>query len=136
MKNTTDTIAKYHYAKGRRKTAVAGVRIFEGKGEILVNNKPFKEYFPLEMDRKIIFEPLKTVEMDDKVYFTLRIVGGGVKGQRDAAVHALARALVKFNEELKPALKAKGFMTRDDRMVERKHTGFVKARKSPQYSKR
>jgi small subunit ribosomal protein S9 len=136
MKNQTVTTGKYTYAKGRRKTAVAGARIFEGKGEILVNDKPFKEYFPLEMDRNIIMEPLKTVEMNDKFYFTLRIVGGGVKGQRGAAVHALARALVKFNEELKPALKAKGFMTRDDRMVERKHTGFVKARKSPQYSKR
>jgi len=136
MKNQTVQTNKYHYAKGRRKTAVAGARIFEGKGEIIVNNKPFKEYFPLEMDRKLIIEPLKTVDMDDKVYFTLRIVGGGVKGQRGAAVHALARALVKFNPELKPALRAKGFMTRDDRMVERKHTGFVKARKSPQYSKR
>ena len=136
MKNQLETTKKYTYAKGRRKTAVAGARIFEGKGEIMVNNKPFKEYFPLEMDRKIIFGPLITVELDDKVYFTLRLVGGGIKGQRDAAVHAIARALVKFNEELKPALKAKGFMTRDDRMVERKHTGFVKARKSPQYSKR
>jgi small subunit ribosomal protein S9 len=136
MKNLTEKTPKYHYAKGRRKTAVAGARIFEGKGEVLVNNKPFNEYFPLEMDRNIIFEPLKTVEMLDKVYFTLRIVGGGVKGQRDAAVHAIARALVVFNPELKSALRIKGFMTRDDRMVERKHTGFVKARKSPQYSKR
>jgi len=133
---TLSITKKYTYAKGRRKTAIAGVRIYEGKGDILVNDKPINTYFPLSMDRNIIMQPLKTVALDDKVYFTLRIVGGGVKGQRDAAVHAIARALVKFNAELKPALKAKGFMTRDDRMVERKHTGFVKARKSPQYSKR
>ena len=81
-------------------------------------------------------EVIQTVGLQDKVYFTLKIVGGGVKGQRDAAIHALSRALVKFNAEFKPLLKVKGFMTRDDRMVERKHTGFVKARKSPQYSKR
>jgi small subunit ribosomal protein S9 len=135
MKNQLET-NKYTYAKGGRKTAVAGARIYEGKGEIMVNDKPIATYFPTPLDRDIIMQPLKTVELHDKLYFTLRIVGGGNKGQRDAAVHAIARALVKFNPELKPALKAKGFMTRDDRMVERKHTGFVKARKSPQYSKR
>jgi len=136
MKTQTVETKKYSYAKGRRKTAVAGARIFEGKGEIMINDRPFAEYFPLELDRNKVLEPLKTVEMLDKVYFTLRIVGGGVKGQRQAAVHALARALVKHDAELKPVLRTAGFITRDDRMVERKHTGFVKARKSPQYSKR
>ena len=136
MKTQTVETNKYSYAKGRRKTAVAGARIFEGKGEIMINERPFNEYFPLELDRNKVLEPLKTVEMLDKIYFTLRIVGGGVKGQREAAVHAIARALVKYNAELKPALRSAGFITRDDRMVERKHTGFVKARKSPQYSKR
>lgn len=136
MKTQTVETKKYSYAKGRRKTAVAGARIFEGKGEIMINDRPFTEYFPLELDRNKVLEPLKAVEMLDKVYFTLRIVGGGVKGQRQAAVHALARALVKHDAELKPVLRTAGFITRDDRMVERKHTGFVKARKSPQYSKR
>ena len=135
MKNQIVT-SKYTYAKGRRKTAVAGARIFEGKGEVLINDKPMDIYFQSSMDRNMIMEVIQTVGLQDKVYFTLKIVGGGVKGQRDAAIHALSRALVKFNAEFKPLLKVKGFMTRDDRMVERKHTGFVKARKSPQYSKR
>lgn len=136
MKTQTVETKKYSYAKGRRKTAVAGARILEGIGEIMINERPFAEYFPLELDRNKVLEPLKTVDMLDKLYFTLRIVGGGVKGQREAAIHAIARALVKYNAELKPALRTAGFITRDDRMVERKHTGFVKARKSPQYSKR
>lgn len=127
---------KYFYAKGRRKTSVAGVRVMEGKGEIIVNGKPLAEYFTWETDRRDIMAPLVTTELLDKVYFTVRVVGGGVKGQKDAVVHALSRALVKMDKDLKPALKVKGFMTRDDRMVERKHTGFRKARKSPQYSKR
>jgi len=127
---------KYFYAKGRRKTAVAGARIFEGKGESTVNGKSFIEYFKWENDRKDILAPIKLTELADKVYFTVRVVGGGTKGQKDAVVHALARALIKLDVDLKPVLKASGFMTRDDRMVERKHTGFIKARKSPQYSKR
>lgn len=130
------TTTNYFYAKGRRKTAVAGVRVFEGKGEITINGKAFDQYFKWESDRTQIMAPLKEVAMTDKVYFTVRATGGGVKGQRDAVIHALSRALVKMDKDLKTLLKAKGFMTRDDRMVERKHTGFVKARKSPQYSKR
>ena len=127
---------KYFYAKGRRKTSVAGVRVMSGKGEIIVNGKALKDYFPWENDRRDILAPLKTTDLTDKVYFTVRVRGGGTKGQKDAVIHGLSRALVKMDEELKPVLKAEGFMTRDDRMVERKHTGFIKARKSPQYSKR
>lgn len=126
----------YFYAKGRRKTSVAGVRIMNGKGESTVNGKPFAEYFRWEGDRTDIMAPLKTLELSDKVYFTARVVGGGVKGQKEAVVHGMARALVKMDKDFKTTLKKLGFMTRDDRMVERKHTGFVKARKSPQYSKR
>jgi small subunit ribosomal protein S9 len=127
---------KYFYAKGRRKTSVAGVRVMNGKGEITVNGKPLKEYFKWESDRKEIFGPLEAVEKSDTMFFTVRVEGGGIKGQKDAVIHGLSRALVKMDKELKTLLKAKGYMTRDDRMVERKHTGFVKARKSPQYSKR
>lgn len=127
---------KYYYAKGRRKTAVAGVRIYEGKGAIMVNKKPIEEYFKWENDRREIMAPLKTLELTDKVYFTVRAVGGGVNGQKGATIHALARALVKMDVDFKSVLKKKGFLTRDDRMVERKHTGLLKARKGPQYSKR
>jgi small subunit ribosomal protein S9 len=127
---------KYYYAKGRRKTSVAGVRIYEGKGAIMVNHKPIEEYFKWENDRREIMAPLKTLELTDKVYFTVRAAGGGVNGQKGATIHALARALVKMDEEFKSVLKKNGFLTRDDRMVERKHTGLIKARKGPQYSKR
>ncbi len=127
---------KYFYAKGRRKTSIAGVRVMNGKGEIMVNGKPLKEYFKWESDRKEILGPLNAVEKTDQVFFTVRVVGGGIKGQKGAVIHGLSRALVKMDKELKTLLKAKGYMSRDDRMVERKHTGFIKARKSPQYSKR
>ncbi len=127
---------KYFYAKGRRKTSVAGVRVMEGKGEVTINGKPFNEYFKWETDRRDVLAPLAATELLDKMYFTVRVSGGGIKGQKDAVVHGLARALVKMDKDLKPVLKTKGFMTRDDRMVERKHTGLRKARKSPQYSKR
>lgn len=127
---------KYYYAKGRRKTSVAGVRIYEGKGAIMVNKKPIEEYFKWENDRREIMAPLKTLELTDKVYFTVRAVGGGVNGQKGATIHALARALVKMDQDFKSILKKNGFLTRDDRMVERKHTGLIKARKGPQYSKR
>lgn len=128
--------SKYYYAKGRRKTSVAGVRVYEGKGNIIINKKAFEEYFKWENDRREILAPLKELELADKMYFTVRVEGGGVNGQKSAVIHALSRALVKVDKEYKTILKKKGFMTRDDRMVERKHTGLIKARKGPQYSKR
>lgn len=127
---------KYYYAKGRRKTSVAGVRIYEGKGDSMVNKKPLKEYFKWENDRNEIIAPLKALELQDKVYFTARAIGGGVNGQKGAVIHGIARALVNMDPEFKTVLKKLGFMSRDDRMVERKHTGLRKARKGPQYSKR
>lgn len=127
---------QYYYAKGRRKTSVAGVRIYEGKGAITINNKPLEQYFKWENDQREIMAPLKALDLADKVYFTVRAVGGGVNGQKGAVIHALARALVKMNEEFKSVLKKAGYLSRDDRMVERKHTGKIKARKGPQYSKR
>ncbi len=127
---------KYYYAKGRRKTSIAGVRIYEGKGDSMVNKKPLKEYFKWENDRNEIIAPLKALELQDKVYFTARAIGGGVNGQKGAVIHGIARALVNMDPEFKTVLKKLGFMSRDDRMVERKHTGLRKARKGPQYSKR
>ncbi len=127
---------KYFYAYGRRKTSVATVRLFSGKGENTVNGKDLKEYYPLEADRKIVEFPLDVTKKTKDFYFTSKVKGGGKKSQRGAISHALSRALVKFDEELKPELKKFSLLTRDDRMVERKKTGLVKARKAPQFSKR
>ncbi len=127
---------KYYYAKGRRKTSIAGVRIYEGKGVNSINKKSFEEYFKWENDRREILAPLKALELQDKVYFTARAIGGGVNGQKGAVIHGIARALVNMDKEYKTVLKKLGFISRDDRMVERKHTGLRKARKGPQYSKR
>ena len=127
---------KYYYAKGRRKTSIAGVRIYEGKGVNSINKKSFEEYFKWENDRREILAPLKALELQDKVYFTARAIGGGVNGQKGAVIHGIARALVNMDKDNKTVLKKLGFISRDDRMVERKHTGLRKARKGPQYSKR
>ena len=127
---------KYIYALGRRKTSIASIRLYEGTRECTVNDKKLAAFFPLAVDRNIIQKPLKELDLVAKFYFTCKANGGGVKGIRDALSLAIARALVKFNPDFKKPLKDKGFLTRDDRMVERKHTGLVKARKRPQYSKR
>ncbi|MCA9383508.1 30S ribosomal protein S9, partial [Candidatus Dojkabacteria bacterium] len=125
-----------NYALGRRKTSTATVRLYEGKGDSTVNGKPLAEIYPSKIDKAIIHSPLKTIDKIGEFYFTVRTAGGGIKGQRDAIVHGLARALVDYDEAFKQPLKKEGFLTRDPRMVERKHTGFRKARKSEQYSKR
>lgn len=129
-------IDKYTYAKGRRKTSNATVRLFEGKGESLINGKPLEEVFPSKTDKAIIHAPLTELGKMKDFYFTARTAGGGKSGQRGAIVHALARALVEYEPEYRVELKPKGYLMRDPRMVERKHTGFRKARKSEQYSKR
>lgn len=126
----------YSYALGRRKNASATIRLYEGKGVSMVNAKTLEVAYPAAVDRKIIVSPLAELGLDDKYYFTAKTTGGGTKGQRNAIRHAMARALVKIDAEYKKPLKQKKLLTRDDRMVERKHTGFVKARKKPQYSKR
>lgn len=127
---------KYYYAKGRRKTSIATVRLYEGDGETLVNDKPIKEYFKLASDLRDTLTPLKVTDLEGKMYFTAKVIGGGVTGQSGAIVHALSRALVKYDADLKKILKTHDLITRDNRMVERKHTGLRKARKAPQFSKR
>ncbi len=136
MAETKIKPTSYFYAYGRRKTATATVRLFKGNEHSTVNNSDFKKYFPLTSDQKVVLDPLKTVEKVKEMYFTSKVKGGGKKAQRGAISLAIARALVKMDESLKDPLKKKSLMTRDDRMVERKKTGRVKARKSPQYSKR
>ncbi len=123
-------------AIGRRKAAIARVYLDKGKGKIVVNNKELTEYFPvLNLSNKVL-EPLETVELTKKLDINVNVSGGGIKGQAEAIRLGISRALVKMDEELKPALKAKGFMTRDARVVERKKYGKPKARKSFQFSKR
>ena len=121
---------------GRRKTSVARVRIKDGNGEFVVNGKPFEEFFCVERDRKMVQEALDLTEMRDKVDVWVRVNGGGTTGQTGAVILGVARALQVKDPSLHPTLAAGGFLTRDDRMVERKKYGRRKARRSYQFSKR
>ncbi|MFN3283918.1 MAG: 30S ribosomal protein S9 [Pseudothermotoga sp.] len=124
---------------GRRKTSVARVYLFPGQGKITINDKVFnsaEEYFKDQVRARQAFEPLLLTNMNDKFDVFVRVEGGGLSGQAGAVRLALARALVKINPDLRAPLKAKGLLTRDPRMVERKKYGLKKARRAPQYSKR
>lgn len=121
---------------GRRKTAVARVRLKKGKGQITVNDRPFEEYFPVERQRLMIQAPLQATEMFGKVDIVVRATGGGVNGQAGAMILGIARAIQALDPEKHGALSDGGFLTRDDRMVERKKYGHKKARRSFQFSKR
>ena len=121
---------------GRRKEAVTRVFVTRGKGSITVNDKDFKAYFPLVYLQNQVSRPLKTVEAADKFDVKINAAGGGMKGQAEAAMLGIARALVEVNPELRPALKAAGLLKRDPRSVERKKFGKKKARRSFQFSKR
>ena len=121
---------------GRRKTSVARVYMNSGKGNIVVNGKDAKEYFPTSLLQDTIRRPFNVLELDGKYDVKVNVSGGGITGQAEAVSLAIARALVKENEEVKPALKKFGLMTRDPRMVERKKFGQKKARKKFQFSKR
>jgi small subunit ribosomal protein S9 len=121
---------------GRRKASVARVYLKEGKGNITVNKRDFKEYFPLETLQYVVTQPLNTLEVLGNFDIVVNVNGGGYKGQAEAIRLGIARSLVKLDEENKPALKAEGFMTRDSRVVERKKPGQKKARKKFQFSKR
>jgi len=121
---------------GRRKTAVARIYMKAGSGKITINDKDITEYFPPAILQETIYQPFQTTETNDKYDVNANLEGGGIKGQAEALRLAIARALCKINIEYKPALKAKGLMTRDSRMVERKKFGQPKARKRFQFSKR
>ncbi len=121
---------------GRRKASVARVYLKEGKGNITINKRDFKEYFPLETLQYVVTQPLNTLEVMGNFDITINVQGGGYNGQAEAIRLGIARSLVKLDEENKPALKAEGFMTRDSRIVERKKPGQKKARKKFQFSKR
>ena len=125
-----------YYGTGRRKTAVARVYLRPGKGDIVVNRRTFDEYFPNRVLKMIIRQPLMLTETNDKFDILVNVDGGGATGQAGAIRHGISRALLEYNGELRPRLKAAGFLTRDARKVERKKYGQPKARKRFQFSKR
>ncbi len=121
---------------GRRKEAVTRVFLSKGDGKITVNDKDYKEYFPLVYLQNQVERPLKTIDALDKFDIKINATGGGVKGQAEAAMLGISRVLVDLNPEFRPALKAAGLLKRDPRSVERKKFGHKKARRSYQFSKR
>lgn len=121
---------------GRRKRAIARVRLREGEGRITINGRTVEDYFPNETHRMILSEPLKTAEVADRYDVDATLDGGGTTGQAGALRLGIARALVAVEEETRPALKGAGFLTCDAREKESKKYGLKKARKAPQYSKR
>ena len=123
-------------ALGRRKSASARVRIDRGTGEITVNGKAYTEYFKDFIDREQIIAPLKAVGKEKDLNISVKVQGGGMKGQVVAVRHGIARALVIWNEDMKKVLKTTGYLTRDARVKERKKPGLKKARRAAQWSKR
>ena len=127
----------YYYGTGRRKNAVAAVRLVPGNGKITINSKDIDEYFGLDTLKLLGRQPLALTETEDKFDVIVKAVGGGISGQAGAIRHGIARALVEADEDnYKSVLKAAGFLTRDARMKERKKPGLKKARKASQFSKR
>ena len=133
-----DTKGEYYYGMGRRKTAVARVRLFpNGDGSVTVNNKSSQVYFgKRDALTSTVVAPLRLLEIAEQYNMTVRVVGGGTSGQAGAIRHGVARALLRINPEWKPALRKAGYLTRDPRMKERKKPGLKRARKAPQYTKR
>jgi small subunit ribosomal protein S9 len=125
-----------YYGTGRRKTAVARVYLRPGNGKITVNRRDFDEYFPNQVLKMVIRQPLLVTETAEKFDILVNVQGGGPTGQAGAIRHGISRALLEYNAELRPRLKSVGFLTRDARKVERKKYGRPKARKRFQFSKR
>jgi small subunit ribosomal protein S9 len=126
----------YYYAVGRRKTAIARVRLQPGSGTITINENPYEKYFPRSAHRNTILNPLTVTGNLGKYDAIIKVQGGGVSAQAGAISYGLSRALVKSNEGLKPLLRQYGLLTRDTREKERKKYGLKRARKAPQYTKR
>ncbi|MGA7670287.1 MAG: 30S ribosomal protein S9 [Nitrolancea sp.] len=134
---TVDRQQKYVASTGRRKSAVARARLYPGRGNFEVNNKTAREYFGgRDIYQAMIAEPLRLTNTVEKFNIQIRVVGGGMTGQAGAVRHAIARALVRSDPELRPVLRRAGFLTRDARVKERKKVGLKRARKAPQYTKR
>jgi len=123
-------------ATGRRKTSTARVYLRPGNGDITINKSTLDQYFGRETARMLVRQPLELVEAMDKFDVYVNVTGGGISGQAGAIRHGITRALMEYDESLRPALRKAGYVTRDARKVERKKVGLHKARKAPQYSKR
>ena len=126
----------YFYGTGRRKKSVARERVYPGTGKITINDRSIDDYFGLETLKLIVRQPLALTGTTEKFDIVCRVNGGGVTGQAGAIRHGLSRALLQYDEALRPALKKAGFLTRDPRMKERKKYGLKGARRAPQFSKR
>ncbi len=127
---------RYYYGTGRRKEAVAQVRLYPGTGNIVVNGKPVEQYFSREFDMFQVKGPLQATAMAERFSIMVRVIGGGITGQAEAVSHGIARALLEADPELRSPLRKGGFLTRDARIKERKKPGLKRARKAPQYTKR
>ncbi|WWO95168.1 MAG: 30S ribosomal protein S9 [Candidatus Dasytiphilus stammeri] len=127
---------QWYYGTGRRKSSSARVFITTGNGKIVINTRSLDQYFARETARMIILQPLELVDMVNKLNCFITVKGGGISGQAGAIRHGITRALIAYDESLRPSLRQAGFVTRDSRKVERKKFGFRKARRSPQFSKR
>ena len=125
-----------NYGTGRRKSSVARVYLVPGTGKVTINKKDMDEYFGLETLKIIVRQPLEATNMADKFDVIVNVKGGGFTGQAGAIRHGIARALNKYDLDLRPTLKKAGYLTRDPRMKERKKYGLKKARRAPQFSKR
>ena len=126
----------YFYGTGRRKSSVARVRLYPGTGKITINGRDVEDYFGLETLKLIINQPFGVTGTAGKFDIVANVTGGGISGQAGAIRHGIARALLQFDENLRPELKKAGFLTRDPRMKERKKYGLKGARRAPQFSKR
>lgn len=126
----------YFYGTGRRKEAVARVKLMAGNGAIIINGTPYEERFPSIEHQRVITQPFLSTESTGKYNAVIKVEGGGVSGQSGAIAHGISRALVRANESYKPILRQNGLLTRDDRTKERQKPGLKRARKAPQYTKR
>lgn len=131
---SSDASAPYYVGVGRRKEAVARIRLYSGERGIVVNGRPFDDYFPRILHQNVVQEPLDLVGANFRV--SAKVIGGGISGQADAIRHGVARALVNANDQYRATLRKAGLLTRDARIKERKKYGLKRARKAPQYTKR
>jgi small subunit ribosomal protein S9 len=127
---------KYFYANGKRKTSVARVRLYKGKGEMIINEKPLSEFCNVKTLIGLVKSPFKLTGNDNKYDFTAKVTGGGPNSQAEAVRHGIAKALTEADPLSRPTLKKAGMLTRDSRTKERKKFGLKRARKAPQFSKR
>ena len=127
---------QYYAGTGRRKSAVARVRLTPGTGAIIINGKPLEEVFNRPSHQTLILKPFRVTENQDKFNAQVKVAGGGISGWAGAVAHGIARAMLKIDENLKKPLRQNGLLTRDSRVKERKKYGLKRARKAPQYTKR